>query len=44
MLGHVQRGGRPTGMDRYLASTAAVYAVENLLKGKGGLYIGLVTN
>ncbi|ATZ17776.1 6-phosphofructokinase [Mesoplasma melaleucae] len=44
ILGHIQRGGRPTGMDRYLAFTAAIYAVDKLVEGKGGLYIGLSDN
>lgn len=44
ILGHTQRGGRPTGMDRCLAFTAAVFAVEKLIEGAGGLYIGLSEN
>ncbi|PPE04967.1 6-phosphofructokinase [Entomoplasma ellychniae] len=44
ILGHTQRGGRPTGMDRYLAFTAAMFAVEKLIAGEGGLYIGIENN
>ncbi|WP_338969629.1 6-phosphofructokinase [Spiroplasma endosymbiont of Labia minor] len=40
VLGHVQRGGVPSAMDRFLATTAGIYAVEQLSIGKGGLYIG----
>ncbi len=42
ILGHLQRGGNPTTMDRVLASTLGVYAVEALLDGKSGLMIGMV--
>jgi 6-phosphofructokinase 1 len=41
VLGHVQRGGVPTGMDRYLATTAGIFAVEQLAAGIGGVYVGL---
>ncbi|WP_026389629.1 6-phosphofructokinase [[Acholeplasma] multilocale] len=41
ILGHIQRGGTPTAMDRYLATTAAIFAVEELAKGNGGVYVGL---
>ncbi|QEH61535.1 6-phosphofructokinase [Spiroplasma chinense] len=44
ILGHVQRGGIPSAMDRYLATTAGVFAVEQLVEGKGGLYIGMSEN
>lgn len=42
VLGHIQRGGRPTARDRVLASRMGVYAVELLEAGKGGLCVGLV--
>ncbi|QBQ07422.1 6-phosphofructokinase [Spiroplasma gladiatoris] len=44
VLGHVQRGGSPTAMDRYLAVNAGIFAVEQLIEGKGGLYIGMSDN
>lgn len=44
ILGHMQRGGRPNAMDRYLAYTSAIYAVEKIVEGKGGLFIGLENN
>ncbi len=34
VLGHIQRGGRPTAVDRILAARYANHAVETLLKGK----------
>ncbi|WP_125703650.1 6-phosphofructokinase [Lacticaseibacillus daqingensis] len=44
ILGHVQRGGRPTAKDRVLASKMGAYAVELLMAGKGGLAIGIQNN
>jgi len=44
VLGHVQRGGRPTARDRVLASKMGAYAVELLLQGKGGLAVGILDN
>ncbi len=42
ILGHLQRGGNPTTMDRVLASTLGVNAVEALLDGHSGVMIGMV--
>ncbi|HCJ13925.1 MAG TPA: 6-phosphofructokinase [Erysipelotrichaceae bacterium] len=39
VLGHLQRGGRPSANDRVLASRMGVRAVELLEQGKGGLAI-----
>lgn len=39
VLGHMQRGGRPTAKDRVLASRMGIKAVELLEEGKGGLCI-----
>ncbi|MDE5413462.1 6-phosphofructokinase [Alkalihalobacterium chitinilyticum] len=44
VLGHLQRGGQPTGFDRVLASRLGAYAVELLLEGKKGLAVGLENN
>jgi 6-phosphofructokinase 1 len=41
ILGHVQRGGRPTAFDRLLAARFGVSAVERLLAGERGLMVGL---
>ncbi|ATZ17539.1 6-phosphofructokinase [Williamsoniiplasma luminosum] len=41
VLGHIQRGGSPSAMDRHLAVTSAMFAVDQIIAGKGGLYIGL---
>lgn len=44
VLGHVQRGGSPTAVDRVLASRLGAYAVELLLEGKGGRAVGIEKN
>jgi 6-phosphofructokinase 1 len=42
ILGHLQRGGRPTCMDRVRASRMGLVAVKALLEGKKGVMIGEV--
>lgn len=42
ILGHIQRGGKPTCMDRVLASRYGVSAVEGLLNGRSGEMVGQV--
>jgi len=42
ILGHVQRGGSPTCMDRVLASTMGFEAVKALMNGERGVMIGVV--
>jgi 6-phosphofructokinase 1 len=44
ILGHIQRGGKPTCMDRVLASRLGVAAVEALLAGHKGEMVGIVNN
>jgi 6-phosphofructokinase 1 len=44
VLGHIQRGGNPTCMDRVLASRLGVAAVEGLLEGKTDVMAGLRSN
>lgn len=44
ILGHVQRGGRPTGFDRLLATRLGCNAVQRLIKGESGVMVGLVGN
>ncbi len=41
ILGHVQRGGRPTAFDRLLATRMGVRAFEWLNEGKSGVMVGL---
>lgn len=42
ILGHIQRGGSPSCMDRVLASRLGVAAVESLLEGRTSEMIGIV--
>lgn len=42
ILGHIQRGGSPTCMDRVLASRLGVAAVEALMEGRRGEMAGLI--
>ncbi len=44
VLGHIQRGGRPTAFDRILAARYANYAVEMLLKKKKDICVTLSDN
>jgi 6-phosphofructokinase 1 len=44
ILGHIQRGGKPTCMDRVLASRIGVAAVEALRDGHHNEMIGIVHN
>lgn len=39
VLGHIQRGGKPTARDRVLASQMGVKAVEALLAGESGVCV-----
>lgn len=41
VLGHIQRGGSPTGRDRVLASKFGARAVEVLIEGKTGVAVGM---
>lgn len=44
VLGHMQRGGAPTCMDRVIASRMGVKAVEWLLEGRTNLMTGIKEN
>jgi 6-phosphofructokinase 1 len=44
VLGHIQRGGKPSCMDRVLASRLGVAAVEGLKDGRRNEMVGLVHN
>ena len=41
IIGHIQRGGKPTPFDRILASRLGAYAVKLLMEGKGGRCVGI---
>ncbi len=42
VLGHIQRGGRPSAYDRYLASRLGVAAVEALIDDQRSIMIGMI--
>ena len=44
VLGHMQRGGSPTCMDRVLASRVGVAAVEGLMAGRSNEMVGIINN
>ncbi|WP_100373741.1 6-phosphofructokinase [Bacillus sp. FJAT-45037] len=44
VLGHIQRGGSPTGSDRVLASRLGAKAVDLLLAGEAGRTVGIQHN
>lgn len=44
VLGHMQRGGSPTVVDRVLASRLGVAAVEGLLDGQSNVMVGVINN
>ena len=44
ILGHIQRGGSPTCLDRLIASRMGYHAVECLLQGRFNIMVGIVNN
>ena len=44
VLGHIQRGGKPSSYDRILASRLGLAAVEALMNGESGVCIGVQSN
>lgn len=44
ILGHIQRGGSPTGLDRLIASRMGYHAVECLLEGRHNVFVGIQNN
>lgn len=42
ILGHMQRGGKPSARDRVLATRMGILAVKLLIEGKGGLCMSTV--
>jgi 6-phosphofructokinase 1 len=44
ILGHIQRGGSPSCMDRLLASRMGYHAVECLMEGRHNVFVGIVNN
>jgi 6-phosphofructokinase 1 len=44
ILGHIQRGGAPTCLDRLIASRMGFHAVESLMQGRFNVMVGIVNN
>jgi 6-phosphofructokinase 1 len=44
ILGHIQRGGAPTCLDRLIASRMGYHAVESLMQGRYNVMVGIVNN
>lgn len=44
IIGHLQRGGSPTAMDRVLASRMGHSAVQTLIRGEGGVALGVIND
>ena len=44
ILGHLQRGGRPTARDRILASRMGVGAIEAIIQGQRNVMVGVRNN
>ncbi len=44
ILGHIQRGGSPTCLDRLIASRMGYHAVECLMNGRFNVMVGIVNN
>jgi 6-phosphofructokinase 1 len=44
ILGHIQRGGSPSCMDRLVASRLGYASVESLMEGRHNVMIGIVNN
>jgi len=44
ILGHIQRGGSPTCIDRLIASRMGYHAVESLIEGRHNVMVGIQDN
>lgn len=44
ILGHIQRGGRPTSHDRIIASRMGVACIEALMEGQRNIMVGIEDN
>ncbi|MEO6069289.1 MAG: 6-phosphofructokinase [Chitinophagaceae bacterium] len=44
ILGHIQRGGTPTCLDRFIASRMGYHAVECLIEGRHNVFVGILNN
>src|SRR5882757_8823408 len=44
ILGHIQRGGSPSCLDRLIASRMGYHAVETLMQGRHNVMVGILNN
>ena len=44
ILGHIQRGGSPSAIDRLIASRMGYHAVECLIEGRHNVFVGIMNN
>ena len=44
ILGHIQRGGSPSCLDRLMASRMGYHAVESLISGRFNVFVGILNN
>lgn len=44
ILGHIQRGGSPSALDRVIASRMGYQAVECLMEGRYNVFVGILNN
>lgn len=44
ILGHIQRGGSPSCIDRLIASRMGYHAVESLIEGRFNVFVGIQNN
>lgn len=44
ILGHIQRGGSPSCIDRLIASRMGYHAVESLMMGRHNVFVGILNN
>ena len=44
ILGHIQRGGAPSCIDRVIASRMGYHAVESLIEGRHNVFVGILNN
>ena len=44
ILGHIQRGGAPSCLDRLIASRMGYHAVECLIEGRYNVFVGIMNN
>ena len=44
ILGHIQRGGAPSCIDRVIASRMGYHAVESLMQGRHNVFVGILNN